>query len=119
MNAKKTLITLLFIASWIFSICFSGICLARLKHTRGLYNQCGKQLYQAGRDYQELADRFGSISGEVSELRDLANSNVRTARDAIDLIEQLRVKVFEMESYCRDFDWDSYYNYWDSYFQNY
>lgn len=60
----------------------------------------------------ETVEQCKSISGDLGQSVD---RSIRTARDAIEVIEELRVQVYSLEVVCGDFDWDSYYSYWDSY----
>lgn len=120
MNGKKVTqkitwicIGILVIGSWICT----GIFVSKYNKLRGLHNQYGEQLYQAGRDYSELNGRLESIRNEVTELGELTDRNIKTARDAIELIEEIRGKVLSLETYCGDFDWSEYYQYWDSYLE--
>lgn len=59
----------------------------------------------------ETVEQCKSISGDLGQS---VERNIRTARDAIEVIEELRVQVYSLEVVCGDFDWDEYYSTNDS-----
>ena len=76
-----------------------------------------EQLIATENANRELAERFGIISTNVQKLRELADRNVNGVRECIEIIEETRVIIEEMENSIYGSDSiDSYYNYWDSYY---
>ena len=85
---------------------------------RGLCNQYRKQLITATNENRELADRIGECQRIAGSIGELCDRNVKSSRDIIELTEELRAEIKELEDYCGGFDQSEYYNYWDSYFCN-
>ena len=54
-----------------------------------------------------------SITGSIGEL---CNRNINSSRDIIEITEELRAKVYELESSLGSFNQSEYYQYWDSYY---
>lgn len=84
--------------------------------SRRLCNQLREQLYNAtdtNRRLGETVERCQAITGELGEI---TQRNIRTSRDAIELIEQIREGVSSLEVELGYFDFDKYYSYWDNEF---
>ena len=78
-----------------------------------------EQLVRTEEYNRELADRIGSISTNVQKLGELADRNVNGVRECIEIIEETRVIIEEMEnSIYGSNSIGSYYNYWDNEFHN-
>ena len=60
-----------------------------------------------GRTIEECQNITGSI-GEI------CNRNVKSSRDIIELTEELRAKVYELEDCLGSFNQSEYYSYWDN-----
>ena len=56
-----------------------------------------------------------SITGSIGEL---CNRNVQSSRDIIEITEELRSKVYELESCLGSFSQSEYYQYWDDYYHD-
>ena len=54
-----------------------------------------------------------SIAGSIGEL---CNRNISSSRGIIELTEELRAKVYELESSLGVFSQSEYYSLWDSYY---
>ena len=67
------------------------------------------------RRFAEAVEKCQSICGELGCSID---RNINSAREAIELIEEIRVKVYELESSLGSFDQSEYYQRWDNYFHN-
>lgn len=65
---------------------------------------------------RELASTIGECRRIADQLTETNNRAITTARDAIEVIEQLRIEVQELENCLGSFDWDIYYQYWDNEF---
>ena len=50
------------------------------------------------------------------ELGGSIDRNINSAREAIELIEQIRTQVYELENCLRGFSQSEYYSYWDNEF---
>ena len=61
----------------------------------------------------ETVEKCQSICGELGCSID---RNINSAREAIELIEQIRTQVYELENCLGNFDQSEYYQYWDSYY---
>ena len=72
-------------------------------------NRATNEIELLGRTIEECQNITGSI-GEI------CNRNVKSSRDIIELTEELRSKVYELENCLGSFSQSEYYNYWDSYY---
>ena len=73
------------------------------------------ELIRAEEYNRELTERLGSISNNVHKLGELADRNINGVRQCIEIIEETRVIVQELENICYGSDSiDSYYSYWDN-----
>ena len=59
----------------------------------------------------ETVEKCQSICGELGCSID---RNINSAREAIELIEQIRTQVYELENCLGNFDQSEYYQYWDN-----
>ena len=85
---------------------------------RRLCNQYREQLIAAETTNRELADRIGECQRITESIGELCNRNVADARDIIELVEMLRTQIKELEDCCGGFDYNKYYEYWDSYYHD-
>lgn len=98
MNAKKLFWTINCVVAVILamSIIFSVYCAKELNSTRGLCD-C----------YRE---RINSATATVTELKQSTERNIESARDCVELIEEIREEVSDLEMQLSDFSWDDYYD---------
>ena len=118
MERKKT-IFIIVVAVVVFCIVFSGNIYNSIQsHKYRIHlDTVTEQLIATENANRELAERFGIISTNVQKLRELADRNVNGVRECIEIIEETRVIIEEMENSIYGSDSiDSYYNYWDSYY---
>ena len=85
-------------------------------HNSGrLSDQLRIELADATDTNRRLTETIGQCKCIVTELRTTTETNITNARQAIEVLEELRVQVQELED-CLYGDGASYdYNYWDSY----
>ena len=106
------------ISGIIFILClffYSTICTKQLNKYRGHLDTAREQLIRSEEYNRELTERLGSISTNVHKLGELADRNVSGVRQCIEIIEETRVIVKELENICYGYDTlDSYYSYWDN-----
>ncbi len=88
----------------------------RLNDSRRLSDRYREQLILAESANREIGARLESCREIAASIRETNERTIRTARDAIELIEELRVKVQDLEDCISDIDWDQYYQYWDDYY---
>ena len=74
-------------------------------------NRATNEIELLGRTIEECQNITGSI-GEI------CNRNVKSSRDIIEITEELRAKVYELESSLGSFSQSEYYQYWDSYYHD-
>ena len=79
-----------------------------------LCNQFRERIADAENTNRRLAETVGKCQSICGELGDSVDRNIRTAREAVELIEEVRVQVQNLEMVTGDFNPDDYYNYWDS-----
>ena len=85
---------------------------------RRLCDQYREQLDRATTENRELRktiEECQSITGSIGEL---CNRNISTSRQIIELVEQIRTQVYELESSLGCFSQLEYYQHWDSYYHN-
>ena len=110
------------IFSIIISIVFILLLFCCIRNTtqlnkyRGHLDTAREQLIRAEEYNRELTERIGSISINVHKLGELADRNVNGVRQCIEIIEETRVIVQELENCCGSFSQSEYYQYWDSYY---
>ena len=106
------------ISGIIFILClflYSTICTKQLNKYRRHLDTARNELIRAEEYNRELTERLGSISTNVHKLGELADRNISGVRQCIEIIEETRVIVQELENICYGSDSiDSYYSYWDN-----
>ena len=109
-----------FIIAIAFCIIFSRNIYNSIKsfRYRKLCDQYREQLYTATDENRELADRIGRIAEIVGRVKEAANANITDARSIIETVEILRTEIQELENICGGFDYNKYYEYYDSYYRN-
>ena len=90
----------------------------QLNKARGHLDTVRNELIRAEECNRELTERLGSISTNVHKLGELADRNVSGVRQCIEIIEETRVIVQELEDCCGSFNQCEYYQYWDSYYHD-
>ena len=114
-EGKKNIIFIIVIA---FCIIFSGNIYSSIKSYkyRRLCNQYREQLVATKEANRELGDRIGRIAEITGRIGEICNRNVTDAREIIEITEELRAKVYELENCIGSFNQSEYYNYWDNEF---
>ena len=114
---SKKIKFIIFIIAVAFCIILSGNIYSSIqsyKYRRHL-DTARNELLRAEEYNRELTERLGSISTNVQKLGELADRNVSGVRQCIEIIEETRVIVQELENICYGSDSiDSYYSYWDN-----
>ena len=72
-------------------------------------NRATNEIELLGRTIEECQN----ITGSVGEL---CNRNVKSSRDIIEITEEIRAKVYELENCLGSFSQLEYYQYWDNEF---
>ena len=88
----------------------------RINEYRGLCNQYREQLSTTEALNRDITDRLGRVAEITGRIKETTNTNIADARGIIETVERLRTEVKELEDCCGSFDWDKYYQYWDSYY---
>lgn len=104
------------IAAVAFCIVFSGNIYNSIQSYkyRRLCNQYREQLTATRNENTELRrtiEECQSIAGSIGEL---CNRNISSSRGIIELTEELRTQVYELESCLGSFNQSEYYSYWDN-----
>ena len=112
--------TIYIIAAAVFCIVFSAnICSSVKYHEyRRLCSEYRTELNRATNEIELLGrtiEECQNITGSVGEI---CNRNVKSSRDIIEITEEIRAKVYELENCLGVFSQSEYYNYWDSYFRD-
>lgn len=79
-----------------------------------LCDQLRERIADAEDTNRRLAETIGNCQSICGDLTDSVDRNIQTARDAIELIEEIRVQVQSLEMVTGNWDPDDYYSYWDS-----
>ena len=118
-NERKKNIYIYFIAI-VFCIIFSGNIYSSVKSYkyRRLCNELREQLIETTEANRELADTVGRIAEITGRIKETADANIADAREIIETVEMLRTQIQELENICGGFDYNKYYQYWDSYYRN-
>ena len=113
MERKKTIYII--IAAVLFIILSANIYNSVQSYQyRRLCDKYREQLIVAEETNRELTDRFGRITEITGRIKETANSNVADARGIIEITEELRAQVYELESCLGSFNQSEYYSYWDN-----
>lgn len=85
-------------------------------HVSGrLHSKLGVELSDAADANRQLRETIGECRGIVTELRATTERSITSAGEAVEVLEELRVQVQELEE-CLYGDGAGYdYSYWDSY----
>ena len=114
---KKNIIFIIVIA---FCIILSANIYSSIKSYkyRRLCDQYREQLYTATETNRELTDRIGRVAEITESIGEICNRNVTDAREIIEITEELRAEIKELEDCCGGFDYNKYYEYYDSYYRD-
>ena len=80
-----------------------------------LCNQFRERIADAEDTNRRLAETVGKCQSICGELGDSVDRNIRTAREAVELIEEMRVQVQNLQNCINDSGASYNYEYWDSY----
>lgn len=88
-----------------------------IQHYRSgrLSDQLRIELTDAADKNRQLREKIGQCRSIITELRTTTETNITTARQAIEVLEELRVQVQELEDCLQGDDSGYDYSYWDSY----
>ena len=113
MNEKNNFII---IAAVLLFITFSGNIYNSIKsyRYRKLCDKYREQLIATENANRELTDRIGRVAEITERIKETADANITDARGIIEITEELRSKVYELENCLGSFDQSEYYSYWDN-----
>ena len=80
-----------------------------------LCNQFRERIADTEDTNRRLAETVGKCQSICGELGDSVDRNIRTAREAVELIEEVRVQVQDLQNCINDSGASYDYEYWDSY----
>lgn len=113
---SKKIKFIIFIIAVAFCIVFSGNIYNSIQSYkyRRLCSEYREQLIATEEKNRTLNDRLGRVTEVVGRLHETTERNVTDARDIIELTEELRTQVYELESCLGSFNQSEYYSYWDN-----
>lgn len=79
-----------------------------------LCDQLRERISDAENTNTKLAGTITDCQSICGDLEQSVNRNITTSREAIELIEEIRVQVQSLEVVTGNWDSDEYYRYWDS-----
>ena len=85
---------------------------------RKLCDQYREQLYTATDENRELRRTIEECQNITGSIGELCNRNISSSRQIIELTEEIRSKVYELENCLGSVSQSEYYNYWDSYYHD-
>ena len=85
---------------------------------RRLCDQYREQLYTATNENRELRETIGECQRITESIGELCNRNISSSQGIIELTEEIRAKVYELESCIGSFSQCEYYQYYDSYYRD-
>ena len=85
---------------------------------RRLCNEYRAELYTATNEIELLGRTIGECQSITESIGELCNRNISSSRQIIELTEELRAKVYELENCLGSFSQSEYYQYWDSYYHD-
>ena len=117
MERKKNIFFIIAIA---FCIIFSRSIYSSVKsyNYRRLCDQYRTELNRATETNKDLTDRIGRIAEITGRIKEATDANIADARGIIEIAEELRAEIKELEDCCGGFDYNKYYEYYDSYYRN-
>ena len=101
-----------------FCIVFSGNIYSSVKshEYRRLCNEYRTELDTATDENRKLRRTIEECQNITGSIGELCNRNISSSRQIIELTEELRSKVYELESSLGCFSQSEYYEYWDNEF---
>ena len=113
---SKKIKFIIIIAAVAFCIVFSGNIYNSVESYkyRRLCDKYREQLIATTETNRTLNDRLGRVTEVVGRLHETTERNVTDARSIIELTEELRTQVYELESCLGSFNQSEYYSYWDN-----
>ena len=113
---SKKIKFIIIIAAVAFCIVFSGNIYSSIQSYkyRRLCDKYREQLIATEEYNRELNDRLGRVTEVVGRLHETTERNVTDARGIIEITEELRTQVYELESCLGSFNQSEYYSYWDN-----
>ena len=108
------------IAAVAFCIVFSGNIYSSIKsfRYRRLCDQYRAELDRTTEANRELRKTIGECQNITGSIGELCNRNISSSRGIIELTEELRAQVYELENCLGSFSQSEYYQYWDSYYHD-
>ena len=85
---------------------------------RRLCDEYRTELDRATNEIELLGRTIEECQNITGSVREICNRNVKSSRDIIELTEELRSKVYELENSLGSFNQSEYYSYWDSYYRD-
>ena len=106
------------IAAAVFFIIFSANIYNSVQSFkyRRLCDEYRTELDRATNEIELLGRTIEECQNITGSVREICNRNVKSSRDIIELTEELRAKVYELENSIGSFNQSEYYQYWDSYY---
>lgn len=103
-----------------FCIIFSGNIYSSIQSFkyRRLCDELRGRVTDAEDTNKRLAETVEKCQSICGELGCSIDRNISSAREAVELIEQIRAQVYELENCVSGLNYNKYYNYWDSYYHN-
>ena len=113
---SKKIKFIIFIIAVAFCIVFSGNIYSSIQSYkyRRLCDKYREQLIATTETNRTLNDRLGRVTEVVGRLHETTERNVTDARGIIELTEEIRTQVYELESCLGSFNQSEYYSYWDN-----
>ena len=113
---SKKIKFIIIIAAVAFCIVFSGNIYSSVESYkyRRLCDKYREQLIATTEKNRTLNNRLGRVTEVVGRLHETTERNVTDARSIIELTEELRTQVYELESCLGSFNQSEYYSYWDN-----
>ena len=117
MKNEKTIYIIIAIT---FCIVFSGNIYSSVKsyEYRKLCDQYRTELDTATDENRKLRRTIEECQNITGSIGELCNRNISSSRQIIELTEELRSKVYELENCIGGFSQSEYYEYYDSYYRN-
>ena len=86
-----------------------------LNKTRRSNDELTERITATENTNRELTKSLGQIRFLCDNFDESVDRNIRTVREAVEVIEELREEVWQVESIVNMFDIDGYYDWLDSY----
>ena len=101
----------------IIAVLFTSTTVSTIKSYQlgRLCNQFRERIADAEDTNRRLTETVGKCQSICGELGDSVDRNIRTAREAVELIEEIRVQVQNLQNCINDSGASYNYEYWDSY----